>query len=266
MGIVQIYLKLINISMKSRMQYRTDFLTGILGILVFNAINISLIGIIVTRFVHLNGWSIWELVFLYSLWILGHSIFSLLFWQLTSMEEYLINGTFDQFLTRPISPLVQLLGREIQYLGIGDAIIGILGITLAYYNLGLDWSFFEFIYFLVSVLSGTGIEVAIFWMIACISFWTGRSMTASTVLWRINSMVQQYPIDIFGKWFQIVVTGIIPVAFMNFYPSIALLGKTDAYDHPNWINYMSPIVAIVLLLIASKIWSLALKRYSSSGN
>src|SRR5512145_502129 len=115
-----IYLKLIRISMQARMQYRADFVTGVAGVVLHNTITLGLIGILVSRFENLAGWTVWELVFLYCLWLLGHSLYSLFFWHIRTLEDYLIQGTFDQYLLRPVSPFIQFLGREIQYYGFAD--------------------------------------------------------------------------------------------------------------------------------------------------
>jgi ABC-2 type transport system permease protein len=63
----------------------------------------------------------------------------------------------------------------------------------------------------------------------------------------------------------VVVTGIIPVAFMNYYPALMLLGKLDPGSPTAWLGFMSPVVALILSLLASGVWHLALRRYSSSG-
>ena len=236
---IRLYLKLIKISMHGRMQYRADFISGIVSVLVLNAVNLGLIGIMVQRFVSLNGWGIWDLVFLYCLWMLGHSIYSLFFWHLNTLEEYIEKGTFDQFLIRPVSPLVQFLGREIQYYGIGDVLVGLCGISLAYANLGLHWGMGEWAFLALSILSGTVIELAINWGIACISFWTVRTTSLFFIQRRLNLLVQQYPIDIFGTWFRVVVTGLVPMAFMNYYPSLVLLQKMSLIS-PGWLAYLSP--------------------------
>src|SRR5215207_7683154 len=118
MEALRLYWRLVGVSMQARLQYRADFIMGILNVIALNAVNLGLIGIIVYRFVDLNGWVVWELFFLYCLWLLGHSLYSLFFWHFWEMEEYLIQGTFDQFLLRPASPFVQFLGREVQYIGL----------------------------------------------------------------------------------------------------------------------------------------------------
>src|SRR5215212_11412927 len=140
MEALRLYVRLIGLSMQARLQYRADFIMGILNVIALNAVNLGLIGIIVYRFVDLNGWVIWELFFLYCLWLLGHSLSSLFFWHFWELEEYLIQGTFDQFLLRPASAFIQYIGSEVQYIGFADMFVAITGIVLAYIKLGLHWS------------------------------------------------------------------------------------------------------------------------------
>jgi ABC-2 type transport system permease protein len=52
---------------------------------------------------------------------------------------------------------------------------------------------------------------------------------------------------------------------MNYYPSLLLLNKFDPQAPFAWLVYMSPVVAVILSFIASRVWNLAIRRYSSSG-
>ncbi|HMD81457.1 MAG TPA: ABC-2 family transporter protein [Anaerolineales bacterium] len=265
MNAVSLYFRLIRVALQSRLQYRADFITGIIGVIILNLVDVALIGILVNRFRHLNGWTLWEMVFLYCLWLLGHSFYSFFFWHIRALEDYLVEGTFDQFLMRPASPFIMFLGREVQYLGVADLTFSTLGLSLAYQNLNLQWSSTHWLFFGAAVISGTLIETTLILMIACISFWTGRSRRAHQLLNRLNMMVQHYPVDIFGYTFRVIVTGLIPVAFMNYYPALMLLGKLDLQSPWGWLGYMSPVVALALVIITSGIWHLAIRRYSSSG-
>ena len=262
----QLYFRLIQISLLSRMQYRANFLAGILGLIFWNVINLGLIGVLVTQFTSLKGWTVWELVFLYCLWILGHSLYSLFFSHASQMENYLLEGTFDQFLLRPASPLIQLLGRELQYIEIADALIGLTGISLAYTQLKLGWDGWHWGFFLIAVISGAIIELAMNLLIACSAFWTGRSRGSFMIVNQFYGLVHQYPIDIFGTAFRLIVTGLIPVAFMNYYPALSLLSKVDRTNPGWWLTYMSPLVALLLVVLVSVVWRLGLNRYSSSGS
>jgi ABC-2 type transport system permease protein len=263
---IQLYFRLIQISMLSRMQYRANFIVGILGLLFWNVINLGLIGVLVTQFTSLKSWTLWELVFLYGLWILAHSLYALFFSHTSELENYLIEGTFDQFLLRPASPLIQLLGREFQHTEIADAFIGLTCVSLAYTQLDLQWDGWKWVFFLVAVISGAAIEFAIDSLVACTGFWTGRSRGTSFIVNQFYGLVQQYPIDIFGRAFRVIVTGLIPVAFMNYYPALFLLGKVNYASPGWWLSYMSPLVALLLVGILSVVWRLGLNRYSSSGS
>jgi ABC-2 type transport system permease protein len=266
MNRIQLYFRLIQISMLSRMQYRANFIVGILGLLVWNVVNLGLIGVLVTRFTSLKDWTLWEVVFLYSLWILGYSVYGLFFSHTEALETYLIEGSFDQFLLRPASPLIQLLGREFQHNEIANVFIGLTGISLAYIRLDLNWDGWEWGFLIAAVVSGGIIVLAINLLIACTGFWTGRSRGTSFIVNQFYYLVQQYPIDIFGTGFRILVTGLLPVAFMNYYPALVLLDKVN-YTGLGWpLSYLSPLVALLLVGIVAFVWQLGLNRYSSSGS
>ena len=206
MNAFQLYFRLIQISLLSRMQYRANFIVGLLGLIVWNLVNLGLIGILITQFTRLKDWTLWELVFLYCLWILGYSLYGLFFSHTTQMEDYLIEGTFDQFLLRPASPLIQVLGREFQYVEIADALFALTGISLAYTRLGLHWDGWRWGFFVIAVVAGAVIVLALNLLIACTAFWTGRSRGAFIVVRQFHGLVQWYPIDIFGNAFRAIVT------------------------------------------------------------
>jgi ABC-2 type transport system permease protein len=263
---VQLYFRLLQISLLSRLQYRANFAVGILGLIVWNVINLGLIGILVTRFTSLNNWTVWELVFLYCLWILGYSLYGLFFSHINQLEEYLIEGSFDQILIRPASPLVQILGREFQYVEVANLLVGIIGTSLAYIQLGLHWDIWKWCFFSMAMISGAIIALGINLLIACSAFWTGRSRGTFFIVQQFYGLVHQYPLDIFGRAFRLIVTGLIPVAFMNYYPALILLNKLDRTGSAWWLSYLSPVVALVLVGIVSGVWRLGLRQYTSSGS
>ncbi len=261
---LKIYRHLIHAAILSKLQYKVDFVVGVINILILNAVNISLLGIMVYNFNSMNGWDIWELMFLYSLWMMSRGIYSIFFWHINDLEEMIVNGGFDAYLIRPISPFVQLLGKDINYMGFGDALVGVLGFIVVVPHLALNWSWHLWLYFIICILSGTLIQVAINWICASICFWTTRSRTVSYITERFTVLMQQYPVDIFGKWFQAFVTCFLPVAFINYYPSVILLGKSSL-EEQMW-KYLSPLVSIIFLFIAAFIWVRGVRKYSGTGN
>ncbi len=262
---LRLYFKFIGIAIRARMQYRSDFLVGIIGVLVLNAVNLSLIWVMINRFRSLAGWNFWEIVMLYATFLLGHSVYAVFFWHLSTLEEDILHGRFDQFLIRPCSPLVQFLGREVNYMGVGDIFFASVAFGLAYSNLDLHWTPGAWAFFAVILFAGLLIETCIVWIISTIAFWAGRTRALFWFYAQFQMLGQQYPIDVFGSWFRIFVTGFLPVAFMNYYPLTILLDKPNALNLP-WLGYLSPLVAVILLLLGAHIWRRGLSGYTSSGN
>lgn len=246
------------------MQYKVDYFVGIISIIVLNIVNLSFLGIMVYNFESLAGWGIWDLMFLYGLWNMGRGIFSLFFWHMYNFEDLVVSGNFDTFLIRPVSPFLQLIGRDIGYPGIGDFLVGIVAVSLAKSNLMLHWSFGYWVFFVVCVVSAALIQLAIVWICGSLSFWTTRSRDAYHIADRFSIFMQQYPISIFGRVFQIFVTGVLPVAFLNYYPSVILLNM--AGDERTWWHYLSPAVTMVILLIARFVWKAGVNKYAGTGN
>lgn len=262
---LRLYLKFIGIAFRSRLQYRSDFAVGCISVVVLNWVNLAMTWVLIHRFQALQGWVFWEIVLLYSMWLLSHCIYSLFFWHITTIEDDILHGRFDQYLIRPCSPLLQFLGREVNYMGVADVLFGVAAFTLAYRNLGLDWSGGQWAFFAAALLSGTAIETSIAWLIGSLSFWLGRSNAIFFVTLRFNLLAQQYPMDIFGKGFRIFITGFLPVAFVNYYPLTALLGKANALGLP-LLGFASPAVALCLAALGALVWRRGMVRYASSGN
>ncbi|MFC4767412.1 ABC transporter permease [Effusibacillus consociatus] len=264
---LRVYGSMIRASIISRMQYRADFLMGILGVFVLNGATLGTTWVLLQRFENLNGWTFWEIVFLYNLWLLGHSFRAIFFRQVSMLDDYIVQGTFDSFLTRPASPLVQFLGREVHYLGVGDLILSSTMLTLAYQNLGLNWSLGMFGWFALIVPASTAVEVSLVLMLSTIAFKTTRSRAIVQAATQFSfNLVQQYPLDMFGRGVKAIVTFVLPFAFMNYYPSLLLLGKWDKAGGYPILAYASPAVALILCILAYFVWRWGIRHYQSTGS
>ena len=127
---IRLYGHFLRVAILGKAQYKADFFVGIISVLILNAVNLSLIGILVYNFNTLGNWNIWDLLFLYSFWMLSRGIYGVFFWHLSDLEEMIVGGTFDAYLIRPVSPFLQFIGKDISYTGVGDFLVGVLGSSL----------------------------------------------------------------------------------------------------------------------------------------
>ncbi len=260
---IRLYGQFLRVAVLGKVQYKADFFVGLVSVFILNAVNLSLIGILVYNFNTLGDWDIWDLMFLYSFWMLSRGIYGVFFWHLSDLEEIVVSGTFDAYLVRPVSPFLQLMGKDISYSGVGDFLVGLLGFLLVCTQRDLCWQAGQWVYFAACVLSGALIQVAVNWIGTSLCFWTTRSKAVTSITERFTVLMQQYPVNIFGKYFQIFVTCFLPVAFINYYPSVVLLDK--AADIRLW-QYGAPAVSVLMLCMAAFIWTRGVKRYAGTGN
>jgi ABC-2 type transport system permease protein len=264
---LRVYGVMIRASILSRLQYRADFLMGILGVFVLNGATLGTTWVLLQRFQTLNGWTFWEIVFLYNLWLLGHSFRAIFFRQVNFLDDYIVQGTFDSFLTRPASPLIQFLGREVHYLGVGDFLLSSIMLTLAYHNLNLEWTWTKWAWFALIVPASTAVEVTLILILSTIAFKTSRSRAIVSAATQFSfNLVQQYPLDMFGRGVKAIVTFILPFAFMNYYPSLLLLDKWDKAGSYPFLAYASPFVAVLLAVLSFVVWKWGIRQYQSTGS
>lgn len=261
----RLYLKFIHIAIRTRLQYRSDFLVGLLSVILHNGVNLALIWVILQRFQSLAGWVFWEVVMLYSMWLLSHTVYAIFFGQILQLEQIVIQGNFDQYLLRPTSPFLQLISREVNYMGLGDFILATTIFWEAYRNLNLHWSGGQFLHYALAILAGAAIETSIYIIIGTVAFWAGRSNSLTSVVVQFYILAEQYPLDLFGQSYKLFVTIFLPIAFINYYPLAQLLGKKNALGIP-LLGLLSPLVAIIMVSLAATAWHYSLLNYTSSGN
>lgn len=64
-------------------------------------------------------------VMMYGAYWLWRSLYSLLFFHIGWLDDYIIAGKMDRFMIRPLSPFLQLLGEEVNVNGISDVVFGV---------------------------------------------------------------------------------------------------------------------------------------------
>jgi len=259
------YWRFVRIGFASQAQYGVDFFIGAFGVVLLNLVDLVLLGVLLQRFTAIGGWNIWEIVFLFSFYLAAMGLQNIFTVHLGQIEAYVQDGTLDQFLVRPSSPLIQLMGREINHGNITHVVTGVAGIVVAYGRLGLHWTFAEGVLAVVLLVCGALVLVGLVLGLCSLAFWTIRSREFLYGTLQIQEVVQHYPVHIFGRWFQVLVTGVLPFAFINYYPTLVLLGRTGEAMHP-LLPWLSPLAGVIILLGGIGVWKLGLSRYQSTGS
>ena len=118
----------------------------------------------------------------------------------------------------------------------------------------------------VSMVTGSIIFGAIFVLGAAFQFISIDSAELANSFTYGGQTLTQYPLTIFGKEIVRAVTFVVPLAFVNYYPVLFVLGKPAPLGLPSWIGLLSPVVAVAMVALASLAWRGGLRRYRSTGS
>ena len=170
----------------------------------------------------------------------------------------LIQLKFDKILLRPVHPLISIIGSSKEFTALGYFGLGLFLTITMLIKLAIPITIILVIKIILFSIVGATIIGAINTIFSIASFWTYRSNEVIWSFYRVYTFAQ-YPLDIYNKFIKLLITAILPFAFVAYYPSMNYLGMNGE------MVYIAPIIMIILWLLAIRVWNLALNRYRSTG-
>jgi ABC-2 type transport system permease protein len=246
---------------KARLAYRGDFMAQVLSDLLFQAVNFLFIVVLFSHTSSIKGWNQYQVMFLYGYFLIPWSIFSAFFNLWDFNDRYIIKGEMDRVLTRPVYSLLQVMMETIS----PESLIGILtGILLMCYSisfLDLHWGGIDFIFFLLFTIGGVALYAGIYISLTSISLFTDAKTEIQPIVHNIG-LYGRYPINLYHRGIQFVLTFVLPFGFVGFYPASYLLHQIK------WKGYafLTPFVGMIYLFLAIWIWNQGIRRYRGSGS
>lgn len=253
----------IRLRMRERMEYRGAFLIGLLAQGLAYVAEFTVIWVLVNRFGTLGGWGWEEVAFLYALNLMSYAIGAAFTYSQTELEGMVQKGTFDNLLTRPINPYLNLAAQQFNVGYLGHIIVSGAILVWALGNLHVAWSWSNVMFLSLALMGASLIQAAVLTLLGAWSF----SFVRATFLFGFAGTLRTfvtYPITIYSATIQVMLTVVIPFAFVNFYPAAVLLDQ-EGHLFPGWIGWLTPLVGISLFLVAYRVWMRGVNRYSSAG-
>ena len=258
---ISLYKEFIKQHLKITLEYKADFIIGAFSTFLTQFCGLFFIWVLFENVKQIKGWSFYEITFVYGLLTLAKALDMIFFDNLLDLGwEYIREGKFDIFMMRPISPLFQVLASRLQYDGLGLFLIGFLIILKSVLALKLSIGIGSFLMLVVFVISGAMILSAINLITSTAGFWTVNSHIIMESVASLQEFAL-YPITIYPKFISLLLTWVIPYAFASFYPANFFLHKGFGL-----YSLFAPVIAIILWVIALKIWRFGVKNYTSTGS
>lgn len=256
---------LVRAGARSEMQYKLDFFAQVIGLILMYGAQFANIVFIVLRFKSIGDWYLGDLAVLYGLVGLCTGLSYMFFFHFTELGWIITRGEFDRFLLRPVNPFTLYMGNKFNASNWGHLSLGVAIFFWALWQAGVQWTFWKVVYVLLAVTGGTLILGSFIVLVGTLSFWFFQTgVLVYTVLMPARELVT-YPISVFPRGFQFLLTFIVPFAFINFFPAHVLLDRHDTLFHP-LLAWGTPLVGLICFAAAYGLWSWGLTKYQGAGS
>ncbi|PYV04454.1 MAG: hypothetical protein DMG26_07425 [Acidobacteria bacterium] len=228
---------------KVRLAYKADFFIAFFSSMAATVLGFGFVLVLFSKIPQLQGWSFYEILFLYAFSLVPLGFFNVVSWNLYEFGDiYIIQGRFDRILLRPVDTLFQVLFEKFRIESLQEVVTGLLVIEVCAGRLHLSWGIADYFWFALMVACGdrVGIVPPVFNMLTF-----GR-----------------YPLTIYNVFIQFMLSWIIPFGFASFYPTTHFLRRQSFATY----FYLVPVVAAVFFALAVLVWHKGVENYSSTGS
>jgi ABC-2 type transport system permease protein len=260
------YWMLVVMWIRSALAYPASFLLMLVTGIMMTVLDFVAIVLMFSHVKSFAGFTLAQMALLYATASMTLGVADLFTGSIERVGQRIRSGSLDVYLIRPVPTFIQTAADEFALRRIGRPLQAgiVLGFALA--HLDLDWTVAKVIMLVVGMVAGSVIFGAIFVLGAAFQFIAIDSAELANSFTYGGQTMTQYPLAAFGKEIVRAVTFVVPLAFVNYYPVLYLLGKPAPLGLPSWIGLLSPLVAVVMVALAALAWRGGLRRYRSTGS
>jgi ABC-2 type transport system permease protein len=261
---LHVFWHFVRLRAKERMEYRGAYILGVVTQILGYGSQYAVIWLLLHRFHAIHGWTWPEVAFLYSLDLFTYALgAAFTFSPMTDLERMVVDGTFDEVLVLPVNPYAYVTARMYNVGYLAHVLLSVAVLIWASTQLPIQWTPLMILYLLLTIASGSLLQAGAVTFIGAWVFTLVRARFLFTLFYRLKGFIA-YPASAYGAFIQILLTVVVPLAFVNFYPASALLSK-DAGVFPGWLGWLAPIVGPLVFAGAYRFWTRGVDAYQSAG-
>ena len=257
---VKIYFKIVTQDIKTKMNYRADFIISNFAQMFYHFSGFAAFWIIFQNFPSVAGWSYEEMLFFYGFSLIAYTPTQCLLDNNWSLRYHIYSGDFIKYCIRPINTFFYYMSEVFDLKGFGQLAAGTAILTYAWIKLEIGFSFAIAVLLLLNLTAASLFMAAILNLSAASTFWlTNSELLFLMVRFRDYA---RYPVTIFNEFLKFLFTFIIPMAFISYYPSLTFLRA----DEIPLLTWLCPLIGAVFFAVSYLVWVKGAKHYSGTGS
>ncbi len=258
---MKLYISSLKMHIKSLIEYKKSFIMGFISQFFVMFSYYFIIIALFSRFNNIKGFTLYEVLLCFGIIQFGYSINEIFSRGIDKFDDLIISGDFDRLLLRPRNILLQVLCSKSDLIKSSRTLQSIIILFISLINLNIDFDIYKIITLVLMLMSSIVIFFSIFLFTASYCFYTVQGLEIRNLFTDGGKHMAQYPIGIFNKTFIFIFTFIIPYAFVNYYPLLYLLEKSD-----NILYVFSPLLVFIFLIVSIINFNYGIKKYKSVGS
>lgn len=262
MKYLKLYTTYAKLSLMSKLVYKANVIIGILAFLFTEATSLFTLYILVSSVPSIDGYTIYHVGLLFGLTNMAVGIDHLLTDKLWTVAYWEVKtGKLDHMFLRPLPVLFQVIASEIQLEALGEIIVAVALISLCGSQLEIVGGVGAILTVILGVLCAAIIISAFKVLVASLAFKFKRSGPLLQFIYNFSGYTK-YPMKIYPKVIQVILTFVIPLGLCLFFPFENLFAPT--YNPLVLIASMLAFTS-VFATICIIVWNRMEKRYESTG-
>lgn len=262
-----LFLRFAAASLRGQMRYPASALMLMLGNFLATGIEVVAVWALFHRFGAVQGWQLGEVAVFYGLVNTMFALASALGRGFDVLgTDFLRTGAFDRLLLRPRTLALQLMGHELRLSRMGRLLQGLLVLGFATQQGAVSWTPEHLLLALLAIAGGVALFLGLLVLQATLAFWTVESLEVANVFTYGGVEAGRYPMALYTRWFRWLLTFIVPLACVAYYPALVLLERSDPLGAPGWWGWCSPLVGFLFLGLSFAIWRRGVRHYASTGS
>jgi ABC-2 type transport system permease protein len=232
------------------------------------AVEVAGVVLLLQPFGSVGGWRPAEVVLLFGLAFAAQGL-ALVFGDTLEADKVsalVRRGTFDQVLTRPVSPLGWVVASYVDTRFLGRLAAGVAAVAWAADQAGVAWTPGRVGLAVLAVACASVIIFGVLLFAAGFTFVTVQGSEAVNVLIYGGQYLASYPMQIYGSALRFLFTWLIPIGLAIYVPALGVLGRQGPPGLPAGLVWLSAPVALAFLGAGGLAWRGGIRHYVGTGS
>jgi ABC-2 type transport system permease protein len=262
MRYLKLYATYAKLSLMSKLVYKVNAIIGILAFLFMEATSLFTLYILVSSVPSIDGYNIYQIGMLFGLTNMAIGIDHLLTDRLWMVAYFEVKqGKLDHMFLRPVPVLFQVIASEVQLEALGELIIAVAMITLCGSQIEITGGLPAVLLVILGIICAAMIITSFKIMVASLAFKFKRSGPLLQFIYNFSGFTK-YPMRIYPKIIQAILTFVIPLGLCLFFPFENLFAPV----HNPIVVAISMVIATALFgFVCIFVWCKMVKMYESTG-